>query len=275
MDGLHRCAAGGRREGHLPNRRQEERTRRRRRGAEQALRRGRQRLHQSVDSHLRRSARWCGSTRRRGRLQPPLPLEPASAKPALAATADSIWLLSDNKTTLSRIDPDQNAVVAELRLPAGCNTLTFGETRSVGHLSRRRPRAAHRPANQPGGQAHRSFGAAEVPRHRRKLHLGAVPEGRQGRAHRPQNQQGHQDHRTGGAGRGRLHRHRSGFGLGQPGGIPVTRIDPATDKVVQQFWGAGGGMVHFGAEFGVAGEICTDGKFWRVDPKRVAATLAE
>ena len=46
----------------------------------------------------------------------------------MAATADSIWLLSDNKTTLSRIDPDQNAVVAELRLPAGCNTLTFGET---------------------------------------------------------------------------------------------------------------------------------------------------
>ncbi len=51
-----------------------------------------------------------------------------SAQPALAATADSVWVLSDNKTTLSRVDPDQNLVVAEIRLPAGCNSLTFGET---------------------------------------------------------------------------------------------------------------------------------------------------
>ena len=51
-----------------------------------------------------------------------------SAVPSVAATADSVWILSDDKTTLSRIDPDQNKVVSELRLPAGCNSLTFGET---------------------------------------------------------------------------------------------------------------------------------------------------
>ena len=51
-----------------------------------------------------------------------------SANPSVAATADSVWILSDDKTTLSRVDPDQNKVVSELRLPAGCNSLTFGET---------------------------------------------------------------------------------------------------------------------------------------------------
>src|SRR5579863_1608491 len=35
-----------------------------------------------------------------------------SAKPALAATTDSVWLLSDNRTTLSRVDPDRNLVVS-------------------------------------------------------------------------------------------------------------------------------------------------------------------
>jgi streptogramin lyase len=40
------------------------------------------------------------------------------AQPALAASADSVWVLSDNKSTLSRVDPDQNLVVAELCRPA-------------------------------------------------------------------------------------------------------------------------------------------------------------
>ena len=47
---------------------------------------------------------------------------------SIAANADSISLLTDTKETLSRIDPDQNAVVGELRVPAGCTSLTFAET---------------------------------------------------------------------------------------------------------------------------------------------------
>src|SRR5215831_6484604 len=52
----------------------------------------------------------------------------ASVPGIIAASADSVWLLTDDKTTLARIDPDQNLVVGELRLPAGCRSLTFGET---------------------------------------------------------------------------------------------------------------------------------------------------
>src|SRR5262249_61197521 len=52
----------------------------------------------------------------------------APARRLLAAPADSIWLLSDTRGTLARIDPQEKTVVAELRVPADCNTLTFGET---------------------------------------------------------------------------------------------------------------------------------------------------
>ncbi len=47
---------------------------------------------------------------------------------SIAASADSIWLLTDNKATLSRIDPDSNTVTGEFRLPAGCKDLTFAES---------------------------------------------------------------------------------------------------------------------------------------------------
>jgi DNA-binding beta-propeller fold protein YncE len=46
----------------------------------------------------------------------------------IAASTDSVWMLTDDKTTLARIDPDQNVVVAEVRVPSGCRSLTFGET---------------------------------------------------------------------------------------------------------------------------------------------------
>src|SRR4051812_23472605 len=42
---------------------------------------------------------------------------------AVAVSSDSIWVLADSKTTLSRIDPDQNEVVASIRLPGGCKSL--------------------------------------------------------------------------------------------------------------------------------------------------------
>src|SRR5262249_55629165 len=55
------------------------------------------------------------------------PIGRSSAYPAIAAGADSIWMLTDDKTTLSRVDPEQAAVVAEIRLPAGCGGLISGE----------------------------------------------------------------------------------------------------------------------------------------------------
>jgi virginiamycin B lyase len=57
-------------------------------------------------------------------------------------------------------------------------------------------------------------------------------------------------------------------------GFPITRIDPVSEKVVQQFWGAGGGAIQFG-QGSVWLTNLHDGTLSRIDPKRIAATLAE
>src|SRR5215469_1391905 len=51
----------------------------------------------------------------------------ADVTTGLAATPDSVWVISDAKTTLSRIDPVENQVVGELRLPRGCDSVSYGE----------------------------------------------------------------------------------------------------------------------------------------------------
>jgi streptogramin lyase len=57
-------------------------------------------------------------------------------------------------------------------------------------------------------------------------------------------------------------------------GFPITRIDPVSEKVVQQFWGSGGGAIQFGQ-----GSLwltnLEEGTLWRIDPKRILATLSE
>jgi virginiamycin B lyase len=57
-------------------------------------------------------------------------------------------------------------------------------------------------------------------------------------------------------------------------GFPITRIDPVTEKVAQQFWGRGGGAIQFGQGSLWLTNV-QEGTLWRIDPKRVLATLAE
>jgi hypothetical protein len=55
---------------------------------------------------------------------------------------------------------------------------------------------------------------------------------------------------------------------------PITRIDPAINKVAQQFYGAGGDSIRAGRGWIWLTDIRA-GTVWRIDPKRVAATLSE
>ena len=57
-------------------------------------------------------------------------------------------------------------------------------------------------------------------------------------------------------------------------GFPVMRIAPATDNVVQQFHGEGGGRVAFGLGSVWVGSDQSS-TIVRFDPKRIQATLAE
>ena len=80
-----------------------------------------------------------------------------SVRGVIAATADSIWLLTDDKTTLARIDPDQNLVVGELRVPAGCRSLMFGETALWLACPAGEQSSAHQPGHQSGRSSRSRF----------------------------------------------------------------------------------------------------------------------
>jgi hypothetical protein len=197
------------------------------------------------------------------------------AMPAIAANPDSVWILSDDKTTLSRVDPDQNKVVSELRLPAGCNTLTFGETalwvtcpaenkvlriNPEATLVEKRIEVSPQPAALAIGES--------------SLWVLCLKDGKVERID-PKTNKVTKTIETGVSGAA-----AGGIAVGQGSiwvtlpGFPITRIDPVSEKVVQQFWGAGGGAIQFGQ-----GSVwLTDlegGTLRRIDPKRILATLAE
>jgi virginiamycin B lyase len=197
-----------------------------------------------------------------------------SAKPALAATTDSVWLLSDNRTTLSRVDPDRNLVVSELRLPANCNTLTFGELAlwvtcpAENRVLRIDPRT------------NLVDKRIEVSAQPKALAIGegsvwvlCQKDGKVERIDPKTNNVIKTIELAVPGAEGSIAIGQGSVWVSQAG-FPLTRIDPLTDKVVQQFWGAGGGMVQFGLGSVWLGNVA-DGKLWRVDPKRVMATLAE
>ena len=200
----------------------------------------------------------------------------SAAALALAAGSDSVWIFSDNRTTLSRVDPEQNQVVAEIRLPAGCTALAFGETAlwaacpSEDRLLRINPQT---------NLVEKRIEVSARP------HALAVGEGsvwvlgeKDGKVDRidPKTNKVTKSIELGVAGA------PGGIAVGQGSvwvtlsGFPLTRIDPTPEKekVVQQFWGAGGGAIQFGANALWLSNL-NEGTLWRLDPKRVQATLAE
>ena len=198
----------------------------------------------------------------------------SSAKNIVAASADSVWMLTDNKTTLSRIDPEQNAVVAEIRLPAGSQGLLFAEgslwivAPSKNKVLRLNPATnlveqQITVSEQPDSLASSKEGIwvlcrkdGKIDRIDPKTNKAAktidlmIPDAAGALAY----------------GEGWLWVTLKGF--------PLTRIDAQQEAVVQQFYGAGGGSI-----------AITPGALWlssptantvtRIDPKRVLATLPD
>jgi YVTN family beta-propeller protein len=60
---------------------------------------------------------------------------PAASEGGIAANADSIWILSDPKGLLSRIDPATNRVVADIQMPAGSVVCLVGEDGAIWAVS--------------------------------------------------------------------------------------------------------------------------------------------
>ncbi len=198
----------------------------------------------------------------------------ADVRGSIAASADSVWLLTDSKTTVSRIDPDQNAVVGEIRVPAGCEGLTFGE--SALWLACPNENKVLR-INPESNLVDKVIDVSARPR---ALAVGGdaiwVLCEKEGKVDRI-------DPKT--------NKVEKSIALDVPGakgaiafgdgavwvtmtGFPLTRIDPQSESVAQQFYGAGGGAI-LASPGAIWLSNLDSGTLLRIDPKLVLATLAE
>jgi virginiamycin B lyase len=205
-----------------------------------------------------------------------LPVGVGDAMTGLAATADSVWMFTDNKTTLARIDPVQNKIVAELRIPAGCNNLAFGETSlwvtcpSEARILRINPETnlVDKRIEVSAGARAIAFGAGSV----------WVLCDKEGKVDRidPKLNKVIKTIELGIPNGGGNLAFGDGFLWVTQTGFPLTRIDPETDKekVAQQFWGEGGGLITV-TNGAIWLSNTSKGSVWRLDPRRVYATLAE
>jgi virginiamycin B lyase len=175
-----------------------------------------------------------------------IPVGPAHTEGGLAVSADSVWILSDAKGTLSRIDPDTNKVVAEVAVPPGSFACVWGEgavwvtSTEKGLLARVDPTT---------NLVTDTIAVGPQPR------FLTVGDGSVWTLNQGDGTVARVDAKT------RKLISTVEAGLPGPGGeiafgegsiwvtvfqIPLTRIDPATNKVVQQWVGAGGDAVRVG-----------------------------
>jgi virginiamycin B lyase len=192
----------------------------------------------------------------------------------IASTADSIWLLTDDKATLSRIDPDQNAVVGELRVFPGCRSLTFGETALWLACPAQNKILKINPATNLIDKAIEvSAEPISITAGSGSLWVLCRKDGKIDRVDPKTDKVTKTIELSVPGAEGEL-AFGEGFLWATQAGFPLTRIDVTSETVLQQFTGDGGGAIAVspGAIWLSNGK---NGKLWRVDPKLVMATIPE
>ncbi len=209
-----------------------------------------------------------------GAAQATFPLTIADSEGGVAAGAGSFWMLTDKKGTLARVDPATNKVVAEIYVAPGSYAVAFGGNAvwitctQKNSLTRVNAQTNVVEETIPVGPKPRFLTVGE----------GAVWTLNQG---------------DGSITRVDMKTNKvvATIEAGIPGGggeisagegsvwatvfeYPITRIDPSTNKVAQQFYGTGGDSIRAGRGWLWLTDIRA-GTVWRIDPKRVVATLAE
>ena len=192
----------------------------------------------------------------------------------IAAGAGSVWLMTDAKGTLARFDPATNRVVAEIYVASGSYGLTYGEdavwVTSTEHstVARVNPHTNLVVETIPVGKSPRFIAAGG----------GAVWTLNQGDGSvsriDPKTNKVVATIEVGVPGPGG----EIAFGEGSVWvttfEFPLSRIDPARNIVVQQFAGPGGDAVRVGLGSVWLSNLQA-GNVWRLDPRRIEATLPE
>ena len=203
-----------------------------------------------------------------GKIVAQIPEGPADSEGGIAVGAGSVWLVTKKEGQLARIDPQTNRIVTRITIPSGSYATAFGEEAvwitSTGHnlLTHVDPRSNRVVAVVPTGPQPRFLtvgagsvwtlnqGDGTVSRIDMKTDslIATIPAGIPG---------------PGG---------EIAFGEGSVWTtvfqIPMSRIAPETNTVVQQWMGPGGDSIRLGH-----GSIwLTDfahGKVWRLNPKKL------
>lgn len=193
---------------------------------------------------------------------------PANSEGGLAASEDSIWILSDLKGVLSRIDPKTNAKVADITVPSGSPVCVLGEDGAIwvvsnenSNLSRVDPKTnlitdtvavGPRPrfTTVGGGsiwtlnQGDGTISRVDVKTRKLITNIEAGIPGTGGEI-----------------------AYGEGYVWATVFEIPVTQIDPVTNKVVKQWVGAGGDSIRAG-HGSVWISNLRQQNMWRIDAKQ-------
>jgi virginiamycin B lyase len=207
-----------------------------------------------------------------GKLTVTIPVGVADSEGGIASGAGSIWLLTDARSTLARLDPDTNQVVAEIRVPGGSFTAAFGEG-AVWVTS-----TDHNLVTRVDPQTNLVAESITVGKSPRFL---AIGEGAVWVLNQGDGSVSRIDPKTNKVAA------TIEVGVPGPGGdiaagdgsvwvtsfdFPISRIDPSTNRVAQQFTGDGGDSIRVG----LGSVWLTNLKaqnVWRIDPRRIEATL--
>jgi streptogramin lyase len=197
-----------------------------------------------------------------------------TARAGMAVSADSVWVFTDDKTTFSRIDPAENKVVGETRLPAGCNSTVFGETSLwVSCSAENRVLRVDPILNTVTQRIEVSAEPFAIAVGEGSVWVFCRKEGKVERIDPKTNKVAKTIELAVPNVDGDIAVGDGSVWISMPG-FPITRIDPKTDKVPQQFVGEGGGFIRVaqGAVWLTNLKQATVSKF---DTRRVLATLAE
>jgi YVTN family beta-propeller protein len=203
-----------------------------------------------------------------------LPFEVPESEGGLATGAGSVWVMTDKSGTLTRIDPATNKAVAEIYVAPGSYAVAFGED-AVWITSTEKSLLTR--VNARTNVIEQTIPVGPRPR------FLAVGEGSVWTINQGDGSISRVDVKT--------NKVVATIEAGIPGNggeiavgdgsvwvtsfeYPITRIDASTNTVVQQFYGDGGDAIRFGL-----GSVWLSNlraaNVWRLDPRRIVATLPE
>jgi YVTN family beta-propeller protein len=209
-----------------------------------------------------------------GQVTATFPMTFADPEGGIATGAGSVWLVKDERSTLVRLDPSSNKVVAEIRIAPGSYTVAFGEKSVFVTSTKESLLTRIDPATN---LIVETIKVGPSPR------FLTVGEGSVWTLNQGDGSISRVDLKTnkvvatieagipGGGGEISV---GEGSVWATSFGYPITRIDLASNQVVQQFFGPGGDAIRVG-QGSVWLSNLRAGNLWRLDPRRIEATRAD